>query len=125
MKKSGLGDLEGNSRSLVVGAREGSLRFRVGPDLLFSLAQAVAVPSPRVPAPDSSWRGWKLAPWRPELRPTWRRWYAGRAPPCACAPRRVRDGAWAFGGVVGVEPGSEGAGPGLLVTPLGVTNECE
>ncbi|XP_043753359.1 uncharacterized protein LOC122690461 [Cervus elaphus] len=52
------------------------------------LPRAVAVPSPRVPAPDSSWRGWKLAPWRPELRPTWRRWYAGRAPPCACAPRR-------------------------------------
>ncbi|KAM7225630.1 hypothetical protein CapIbe_023607 [Capra ibex] len=52
------------------------------------LPRAVAVPSPRAPAPDSSWRGWKLAPWRPELRPTWRRWYAGPAPPCACAPRR-------------------------------------
>ena len=57
MKRSGLGDLEGDSRSLIVGAREGSLRLRVGPDLFFSLAQAVAVPSPRIPAPDSSWRG--------------------------------------------------------------------
>lgn len=30
----------------------------MGPDLFFSLAQAVSFPSPRAPEPGSSWRGW-------------------------------------------------------------------
>ncbi|XP_057351520.1 PDZ domain-containing protein MAGIX isoform X5 [Manis pentadactyla] len=53
-------------------------------------AQAGALASPLVLGPGSSWRGWTRVPWRRELRPTWRRWYAGRAPHRACAPRRHR-----------------------------------
>lgn len=82
-------------------------------------AQAAALPSGPAPAPGSSCRGWTRAPWRPELRPTWRRWFAGRAPHCACAPRtvRVEGGAFPGGGGVGVQLGyevvGELGGPGL------------
>lgn len=72
--------------------------LRVGADLFFPPAQAGALASPQALGPGSSWHGWTDVPWLRELRPTWRRWYAGRAPHCACAPRRVRVGGGASPG---------------------------
>lgn len=119
----GLRDLDGHSRSSVIGGRGGSLRLKVGVDLPFPFAR-------RWP---SSARG----PQRPGAAGA-----AGRAPPggpsCggrggagtqggrhfAPAPQGgCVTGAGRPEGVVGAEPGSGGAGLGLLVTALGGASE--